>query len=429
MLNKLTESLRRMLRGGETVICAVSGGADSMALLWGMWLLREKFHLRVEAAHFNHHLRGEESRRDEDFVRDFCRFHDIPLHMGGAEVKPGAKGLEAAAREARYGFLMGLDGIIATAHTADDNAETVLMHLIRGTGLRGLGGIAPVSGRLIRPMLDITRQEVEEFLRENWIGHVEDSSNETDDFLRNRIRHNIIPALRQENPAIGMNLSAMAQRLRQEEQVLEELASSLDARNVPELRRQPQALRRRALEGLLKQGGLAEPTARHILQAQALVQSEKPSAYARFPGGLILRRNYDRLEIAVEPIRLDSCPLPRDGSVRLEQIGLEIRCCAGDCRRAGDPDSFTVCPVGDMVVRCRLPGDEIRLPGGTKSLKKYFVDRKIPASQRLGIPVVADDAGVLGVWGVGANLDRVQGGAPVTICFEKIPQPGREERS
>ena len=184
MLNKLTESLRRMLRGGETVICAVSGGADSMALLWGMWLLREKFHLRVEAAHFNHHLRGEESRRDEDFVRDFCRFHDIPLHMGGAEVKPGAKGLEAAAREARYGFLMGLDGIIATAHTADDNAETVLMHLIRGTGLRGLGGIAPVSGRLIRPMLDITRQEVEEFLRENWIGHVEDSSNETDDFLR-----------------------------------------------------------------------------------------------------------------------------------------------------------------------------------------------------------------------------------------------------
>lgn len=426
MLNKLSAALRDfgLERGGETVICAVSGGADSMALLWGMWLLREKFHLRVEAAHFNHHLRGDESRRDEEFVREFCRFHDIPLHLGGAEVKPGAKGLEAAAREARYAYLMGLDGLVATAHTADDNAETVLMHLIRGTGLRGLGGIAPRRGRLIRPMLDITRQEVEAFLRDNWIAHVEDSSNAGDAFLRNRIRQRIMPLLRQENPAIGSSLSAMARRLRQEEQVLDGIARQVDASGVTALRQQPEAVQRRALEGLLKRAGLAEPTACHIEQAMALVRSDHPSAYARFPGGVILRRCYDRLEPGEAQIRLEPAALPENGSLRLEQIGLKIRCRAGDCRQTGAPHAFVVCPSGEMVVRCRLPGDTMRLPGGTRSLKKCFVDRRIPAARRMAVPVIADAEGVLGVYGIGANLDRTAGGKPVTICFEPIAPDG-----
>ena len=138
MENKVLAFLRRhdMVRPGDTVICAVSGGADSIALLWCMWMLREKLGITVEAAHYNHNLRGAESDRDEQFVRDFCDFHDIPLHSGGGTIHPGRKGLEAAARDARYAFLRSLDGTIATAHTADDNAETVLMHLVRGSGLR-----------------------------------------------------------------------------------------------------------------------------------------------------------------------------------------------------------------------------------------------------------------------------------------------------
>lgn len=426
MLNKLSAALEGfgLCQSGETVICAVSGGADSMALLWGMWLLREKFRICVEAAHFNHHLRGDESQRDEDFVREFCRFHDIPLHLGGAEVKTGAKGLEAAAREARYAYLMELDGLVATAHTADDNAETVLMHLIRGTGLRGLGGIAPRSGRLLRPMLDVTRQEVEAFLRDNWIDHIDDSTNAGDAFLRNRIRHRIMPLLRQENPSIGSSLSAMARRLRQEEQVLEALSGQVAGRSVAELRQQPEAVQRRVLERLLKQAGLPEPNASHIAQAQALVRSEKPSAYARFPGGVILRRSYDQLLPGVEEIRLEPVMLPGNGSVRLEQIGLEIHTA---CGRRDAPNGFAVCPCGDMVVRCRIPGDEMRLPGGTKSLKKCFVDRKIPAVRRMAVPVIADGSGVLGVYGIGANLDRVQGDEPVTIWFERIAPDGEHK--
>ena len=167
MLNKLTAFARQydMIHPGDRIVCAVSGGADSVALLFALYLLKDKLELQLEAAHFNHHLRGEESDRDEAFVRDFCDHYDIPLHLGSAWVQSGQKGLEAAAREARYGFLQTLPGKIATAHTADDNAETVLMHLVRGTGLKGPGGIMPVNGRIIRPMLTVTGADVEAFLR------------------------------------------------------------------------------------------------------------------------------------------------------------------------------------------------------------------------------------------------------------------------
>lgn len=129
MRNKLLRMIRQydMIMPGDTVVCAVSGGADSVALLFAMYLLRDKLDIRLEAAHFNHHLRGEESDGDEAFVREFCGRYDIPLHVGSAEVRPGKKGLEAAARDARYAFLRSLNGKIATAHTADDNAETVIM--------------------------------------------------------------------------------------------------------------------------------------------------------------------------------------------------------------------------------------------------------------------------------------------------------------
>ena len=214
MLNDLHRSLRQLTKPGDTVICALSGGADSVALLFGCCLLKDKLGITLEAAHFNHHLRGPESQRDEQFARQLCDRYEIQLHVGSAEVTPGPKGLEAAAREARYGFFATLPGKVATAHTADDNAETVLLHLVRGTGLKGLGGIAPVNGKYIRPMLDITRKQVLSFLADYHLSYVEDSSNAGDDFLRNRLRHHVMPLLRAENPRFAENTSRMAQRLR-----------------------------------------------------------------------------------------------------------------------------------------------------------------------------------------------------------------------
>ena len=400
MLNKLREFSRQqwLIQPGDSIVCAVSGGADSMALLWALYLLKEEWDLEIAAAHFNHNLRGAESDRDEAFVREFCEGYGIPLHVGSGTIVPGKKGLEAAARDARYAFLKTLPGKIATAHTADDNAETLLMHLVRGTGLKGLGGIMPKNGNIIRPMLSITRQEIEEFLTEYAVDHIDDSSNAGDDFLRNRIRHHVMPLLKEENPKLSQNLSAMALRLRQDEEALARQAAFEGAPQVEVLRNMAPAVRSRALEKFLKDSGVREPEAVHIRQADALVFSNNPSARANFPGGLIIGRKYDILAVV---------------SAQIGEIPFELSCTPAE-EIQNTADIFTVVPVGDIYIRPRQTGDTIRLPGGTKSLKKLFIDRKIPASQRDSIPVICDDLGILAVGGIGVNLDRAANALPAT---------------
>ena len=419
MLNKLSAFIRQydMVQPGDTVICAVSGGADSAALLFGLYLLKEKLNIRLEAAHFNHYLRGEESQRDEAFVRSVCDRYDIPLHLGSGEVKAGKKGLEAAARDARYAFLRSLSGKIATAHTADDNAETVLLHLIRGTGLKGLGGITPVSGNVIRPMLSITRAEVEAFLEEWCLQHIEDSSNETDVFLRNRIRHHVMPLLAKENPKIAENLSAMALRLRADEEYLSRQAAFQVLPPVETLKTMDSALRSRCLEIFLKQSGVREPEQSHIAAAEALIFSDKPSARASFPGGVTIARNYDRLEKLTRQDMPETVILTCPGEA---EFGTFRVICTPAAALSRSPDAFTVQPQGNIILRTRQSGDAMRLPGGTKSLKKLFIDRKIPAAFRQEIPVLCDEQGILGVPTIGPNLDRAATALPaVTIQFIK----------
>ena len=398
MLSKLRAFCKeyQLISKGDTVVCAVSGGADSMALLWALYLLKEEWNLDLSAAHFNHHLRGEESDRDEAFVRDFCTGYGIPLHVGSAQVVSGEKGLEAAARDARYAFLQSLPGKIATAHTADDNAETVLMHLVRGTGLKGLGGIAPKRNNLIRPMLNITRAEVETFLTEYAVDYIHDSSNSADEFLRNRLRHHVMPLLKAENPKLSENLSAMALRLREDEQALSDL-SRLEQPEVEKLRAMAPALRARALERFLKECGVREPEAVHIRLAESLVFSDTPSARASFPGGITIGRNYGTLEVVSEA-----------ASPQLKFT------CTPAAEIINTADTFTVAVVGKLSIRSRQSGDTIRLPGGTKSIKKLFIDRKIPAAKRSSIPILCDEAGIIGIPGISVNLDRAAKELPAT---------------
>lgn len=419
MLNKLLNQLRQydMIAPGDHVICAVSGGADSVALLFGMYLLREKLGITLSATHFNHRLRGEESDRDEAFVRSFCDRYDIPLEVGSTKVVPGKKGLEAAARDARYSFFATLSGKIATAHTADDNAETVLMHLVRGTGLRGLGGISPVNGNVIRPMLTVTRQEVLAFLQEYALPYVQDSSNGTDEFLRNRLRHHVMPLLKKENPRLAENLSDMAMELRQDAQALESMEI---CRNVSQLRGMEPASRSRALHRFLKESGVREPERSHVRGLEALVFSEKPSARICFPSGITIGREYDRLVI------LQDIPVPEAVTLRpgdrleLPQWGL-VAFCEEATEIVNTKEIFTVCTSEPVVLRTRQTGDSMRLNAGTCTLKKLLIDRKIPAGQRAHIPVLADEQGVLGVWGIGANVDRLARELPaVQIRLEPL---------
>ena len=187
-----------LFSAGDRVVCALSGGADSMAMLWCLHSLQAGLGITVSAAHFNHRLRGAEADRDEAFVRAFCAGRGIALTVGSADVAQYAKdhgqSLEEAARECRYAFLRALPcDKLATAHTADDNAETVLLHLLRGSGLRGLCGIPPRRGSIVRPLLSVTREQVTAFLRAENIAWVEDSTNAEEFCTRNRLRRRVLP--------------------------------------------------------------------------------------------------------------------------------------------------------------------------------------------------------------------------------------------
>ena len=218
-----------MLPQGSRILCAVSGGADSMCLLHWLNELREAYGFALFAAHFEHGLRGEESRRDAEFTAEQCRRLGISCSVGHGNVSAYAEqqhlGTEDAARTLRYRFLeetadrLNCDRI-ATAHNLNDNAETVLMNLCRGAGTRGLAGIPPVRGRLIRPLLQTSREEIEEYLTQHGIPHIEDSSNGTDSYTRNRIRHQMIPLLIRENPSFLKAIGRTTEILREDDACL-----------------------------------------------------------------------------------------------------------------------------------------------------------------------------------------------------------------
>ena len=424
----------RLIAPGDQVVCALSGGKDSVALLWCLYLLREKLGFTLSAAHVNHGLRPGEADRDEAFVRQLCQGYGIPLAVGRVQVQARGRGVEDAARRARYTFLETLPGKIATAHTADDNAETVLMHLLRGTGLAGLGGIAPARGRIIRPMLLITAQEVEGFLHQWNLPHVEDSTNAQGRFLRNRLRQQVLPVLCRENPRFPQGCSRMAMTLRQDGALLDRLArqagerltdsaGALDCAGVMAL---DPALRRRVLGSFLRQAGTAEPEAVHIAQAEALAESNSPSAWGEFPSGVVLMRQYGKLVNYHPGPPLAETALPVPGEVRAG--GWLARCKISPPGEKRENSPFTFALACDtirqtpLVLRPRRPGDRLCLPGGTKTVKKLFIDRKIPAAWRDTLPVLAAGDRVLAVAGIGGDVRFLpQPGAPaVTVSLEKI---------
>ena len=224
-----------MLPRGALVLCAVSGGRDSMCLLHLLSALAAGGGFQVAAAHFNHRLRPT-ADRDEAFVRDWCRERSIPLTCGGADVRDFAAqagtGLEDAARTLRYRFLeeaadrLGA-GRIATAHHRQDNAETVLLHLLRGAGMQGLAGIAPVRGRVVRPLLETSRAEIDRYVQRHGVPFVEDETNSDPGFARNRLRLEALPLLEEIFPGCTGRIAGAGALLREENDHLRREAESL----------------------------------------------------------------------------------------------------------------------------------------------------------------------------------------------------------
>lgn len=275
------------MKTAKTVVCGLSGGADSTALLLALVELSGEFGFTAAACHLNHGLRGEDSDSDERFCTELCEKLEIPLCKRRENVRDYSEkheSLEETARKVRYDFFeealghFGENAVLATAHNANDNAETVLLNLIRGTGLRGLCGIPRERGRIIRPMLLIERGEIEEFLAEKGQNFVTDKTNFSAEYTRNKIRAKLIPEILEINPSFLTSIGRMTENLRADEVFLENaaekvLAESKSARGyiAEKIDACAEPIKTRAVKKILANGGV-EPSALRIKTAVSLLK-------------------------------------------------------------------------------------------------------------------------------------------------------------
>ena len=408
----------------ERVLCAVSGGADSMCLLAQMMVLAEQKGFTVLCAHFDHRQRGAESRRDAEFVRAFCAEHAVACFV---EAYEGDRHDEAALREARYAFLRRTAAEqgcrwIATAHTADDQLETMLLNLARGSGLRGMSGIAPVQGDLLRPMLDLTRADVEAYLLAHQIPHVEDSSNASDAYARNRLRHAAVPALQSVNAQAVRHAAETAALLREDADFLDSLAREAMDASLESLRLLPRPVRARVFR--LRFG--AGLTKQHIEALHAFILEDTPAALD-LPGVRVLREQGRLLAASALP-PLPELTLAPGQTYDLPAHGFRITVSETDTLPE-IYDSFTVYRFksaeirGKLTLTARRPGDAIRIRGRgcTKRLSDLFLEAGVPVSERDFGPVLRDDLGPAAVYGFGVaeRLTPTRGAPSITVKMEK----------
>ncbi|MCI8840119.1 MAG: tRNA lysidine(34) synthetase TilS [Oscillospiraceae bacterium] len=425
---------------GGGVLCALSGGADSMYLLCRLLEGRERYGWRVCAAHLNHGLR-ETAGRDEKFVRDWCGRRGVPLAVGLEDVAGYARreglSLEEAGRTLRYRFLgqAALEAgcpLIATGHHAGDSAETVLMNLIRGCGLKGLAGIPERRDNIVRPMLEVSRGEIEAYLKEHGVPHVEDETNDDVNYTRNKVRHQLLPLLEELNPQAAAHIAAAARRLREDEEELSRQAAPLAAEglDIPDgvalpvrvLREAPRPLALRACAGLLERAGLGAQAV-HLERVLALALGDDPSAGADLPGG----RAYRQYELLVLAPGADPEP-PAPAQLREgEQAWGEWRiwCTPAPCPAKAyiSPWEFYLRPEA-YLVRPRREGDRLTLGRRPeKTVKKLMIEGKVPARRRARVPVLALGGRAAAVGGLGPEKDCLAApGAPALHIIIKIEE-------
>ena len=418
---------RQLLKAGDRVAVAVSGGADSVALLRVLIELRAELGIVLFVAHFNHQLRGEESDADERFVAELASEHNLPFFAGRADVRAHAAAnklsLEHAARELRYQWLTNLAreeslDAIATAHNSDDQAETVLMKFLRGAGTRGLAGIHAVhtghGSRIIRPLLETPRREIESYLNALNQPWREDHTNLDTQHTRNRIRHELLPLLERDyNPNLRQLLNETAEISAEEEAEWEARAGQYvnrwhkDERRmlledqpgcvVWKFTRESVALQRRAMKCFLERHGIA--TGFQHVEAVRLCGRGGPSV-VNLPGGWRAQRDGSWLELVPpsaatdeEAVRTYEYFLSVGGRCGIPEAGVELKLTIVVAKlAASEPPGSLLKLIGvghPLLVRNWLPGDRFR-PAHSASeekLKRLFAEKRIPAEQRRLWPV------------------------------------------
>lgn len=407
MLNKVLAAIKDydMFSYSREVTVALSGGADSVALLYSLIELREQLNINITAAHLNHMLRGEEAFRDQNFVKGLCAELGIPLKTESIDVAAVAKkskeSTELAARKVRYEFLERVaTGVIATAHTASDSFETTLFNLTRGSSIVGLCGIPPKRDVFIRPLIYCTRQEIEKYCAEKNISYVNDSTNFSEDYSRNKIRLSAVPVLKAINPSVERNFVRNSRFLSEDASFLNETADKLyekvlegERLNADKLKKEHKAIVKRVLVKYFKKFGGGEIDSINIEDMYSVLMGEKTAVMLN--KDCTLKQKNGFLEIVCQEAKDTFSYKTNINIVKKQNVNNLF------LNNTFDYDKIT----GELVIRARLSGDKIRLmPGGvSKTLKKLFNELKIPNEKRDLLPVIADDHGVVWIYGVGID--------------------------
>jgi len=417
-----------MLSG--TVLCAVSGGRDSMALLHLLTALAAEVGFQVAAGHFNHQLRPT-AERDEAFVRDWCRKHGIPLVCGRGDAGGFARrerlSIEDAARTLRYAFLedaardVGADRI-ATAHHREDNAKTLLLHLIRGTGMQGLGGIPPVRGKIVRPLLEVSRAEINAYIEKNALPFVEDETNQDTAYTRNRLRLEVLPLLEEIAPGAAGRISGTAALAREEDAYLRrEAEAMLPAADgdrvdlaVSVLNGQDEVLRRRLVRAMAQRLGVS------LDQRQTdAVLALKSGGFLDLPEGLCALRTRRELTMKKLPPPLPPLEL-REGSQMWGPWRVTLERHVGPVEETGrrvvlrDDGKPLTAAIWDGTGR-------LRVENGCRTIKRLFADRGISVGERAEHPAVLADGKIVAAAGAATDWGcrPAEGEAAWIITFWK----------
>lgn len=447
MVRRMLEYIREhdLIQSGERVLVAVSGGVDSVVLLDCLVRLSQTVGCELYVAHLNHRLRGEEAEADARFVQDLAAGYGLPCIVESRDVARYARerrmGIEVSGRQLRYEFFLSAARqtdcqAVAVGHHADDQVETVLWRLLRGSGTRGLRGMTPVrplaERRLIRPLLPFFRAEIEEYAREQKLRYRVDASNRSMEYTRNRIRHELLPLLSTYNPRIKERLQGLAEQLAREDELLDEWAREWlrekfvhDAGHLeggvlplaPFSKLHP-ALQWRVgkliLEYLLE---AADVRRVHVADVHRLATSAEPGAVLHLPRGWVARRTVDAIQFEKTPPEFPTTDytyaFPEGGTLFIPEAGVSL--CVErlsspplsiDGRQAlFDARTF---PVRDVVVRNRRPGDWMRLAATgaqgqvtfTKKVKALMNEAKWPHERRWRTPLLALGDEVLWVPGL-----------------------------
>jgi tRNA(Ile)-lysidine synthase len=462
----------KLLAPGDRVLVAVSGGPDSVALLHLLCDLREELELRLEVAHLQHGIRGAEAQEDAQFVAELAEKLGLPFHLKEVNLRQiksaaGKGNLEALARAERYRFFADVArernlGKIATAHTQDDQAETVLMWLLRGSGMRGLGGMPPThwldgtniesaSGLVvIRPLLGVSRAEIEEYLNEKHLTFRLDRSNQDPSFLRNWIRLKLIPQLREKmDRNLPARLARQAELIREEDALLEALAHAAineirtaEGMNRGSLLKHSKAMQRRLLRLWIEatRGHLRGLDFQHVESLLDLITNGPPQGRLSIPGGWQLVKEYETLRLEKQSQRMGqqcacySYALQVGEDLQIHEAGLMIQTRAISLPLPSLPNNLTeavfdVAALGaDLTLRNFRHGDRFQPLGtaGHKKVKGLFIEKKVPLSIRATLPLLVLGDEVIWIPGYGrSDVGKVTAATKAILHLKAVPVTNR----